>query len=480
VATRDIGNHPQQVAALIPVYHHTEFKYSVYCHLKFKIAVYATNLHVEFDKKDLACGMSSAASWLRCSVCHRTGPNRGAIRSHQRAGAPRTAALLARANKCAGGGVERVTTVPAHGLLCARQVVTEDAPSRNAAAPAAPMTHDDADDNPYDDLDRTEHEQASAGARASAAQRMQSVLLPVCLGGLGPENIGARGGQEAPETAVPRQHAVLAAPLRVRLQPTEQKFLQYRAQHNLSSAAATHLLQWVKHPSFDAADLRFRCAESYDRLLTDVAVHGVQHASMYDPAIDGTNACDVWFRTAESIVLGLLEDPALAPFMDYRFRPTFDEHTGERVFTGINDSLWLEGEYARLGPDSDITIVPVIPCSDATIAKKRLVAHPAYVTTGLLSDRARRSDAAWRLAALVPQYKQSDMAKHAGTTEGSLLDFKRRKAALLQGTIAKVLAGFKNQDTVHTVKCGDGVVRRVRLVLCTYPTDRQEQEVRHT
>ena len=141
---RDIGNHPQQVAAHIPVYHHSEFKFSVYCHLKFKISVYTTNLHVEFDRKDPACGMSAAASWLRCSVCHRTGPNRGAIRSHQRQCVPRTAALLARANKCAGGAVERVTTVPAHGLLCARQVVTEDAPSRDAAAPvpAAPR-HDD-------------------------------------------------------------------------------------------------------------------------------------------------------------------------------------------------------------------------------------------------------------------------------------------------------------------------------------------------
>jgi hypothetical protein len=238
------------------------------------------------------------------------------------------------------------------------------------------------------------------------------------------------------------------------------------------------MLRMVKHPEFNTEDLRFASASAYDRRLTESTIPGMLSHSMHRACIDGANDCTLWYRTATQIVLEMVEDECLAPHIQYEFRPSVHPTTGERVFSGVHDSCLLESAYAYFN-EPDVTIVLAFISSDATCVCKRRAEHPFYVSLGNLSLQARRSDYAWRLAGCVPQYDHEAMRADEGGEPPDVFEYKRRLGQLLRECDALIMAGMHETGAagIYTVRCGDGVVRRIRVLLGAWLTDRQEQEV---
>jgi hypothetical protein len=61
----------------------------------------------------------------------------------------------------------------------------------------------------------------------------------------------------------------------------------------------------------------------------------------------------------------------------------------------------------------------------------------------------------------------------------SQFEFKRRVGQILRETAAQILAGLQatGLDGVYCVRCGDGIVRKIRIQLGGWLTDREEHEV---
>ena len=77
----------------------------------------------------------------------------------------------------------------------------------------------------------------------------------------------------------------------------------------------------------------------------------------------------------------------------------------------------------------------------------------------------------------MPQYKSEEMRMEAAGPPTGPLVLRRRKAALLQDTVALTMGGLPG-GRVRIIACGDGNTRRCVLCLCAFLTDREEQEVR--
>ena len=263
------------------------------------------------------------------------------------------------------------------------------------------------------------------------------------------------------------------------LSVTETAYLRYQSKFALTDAAANALLKWVQGPEFAAVDLRYTTAASYRQLMDPLVTHGIHSVLLHQPALDGDNTAQFWYRTAEDIVLDMLQDPAMAPYINYEYQPEFDPVSGERVYSSVNNSCMLQALYAKHGR-GDVVIVPVMLASDATCVQKRTSEHPVYVSCGLISAEARECDEAWRLAGNVPQYDKEAMRPREDGAPHPAEDVFRRKRRLLQDALAHVMSGMQEHEpSVRTIKCGDGVTQRVLLALGAFVTDREEHTVSH-
>ena len=411
---------------------------------------------------------------MRCGGCHHTFSNVGLVRSHQsRNGNGRvdgqSGGMPAYSrgdvhDACVRASVEQVRVTAAHGAQVQRTVVTVLFPGL-PQSPSRPISPDALDQEFQD-----EQAHKAAGRRL----RMARSTRPLFAGAAPATCKGARGGHAVQALGAESR----AAASREHVTWTEANFLALRAKHRWSAQQTADVLRFVQHPQMSPNDLRYGTGISYDRLVgPEGGPTALRHASLHRPAVDGGNMCDVWFRTAESVVVDMLQDPVLAPHIRYGFAPTYDPVTGERVYTGVHDSGWLEAQYEQYPDDEDITIIPVLVCSDATCVTKKRAAHPVYATCALLSTAVRRRDYAWRLLTCVPQYKSEEMRMDAAGPPTGPLVLRRRKAALLQHTVALTMGGLPG-GRVRNIACGDGHTRRCVLCLCAFLTDREEQEVR--
>ena len=447
--------------------------------------------------------MPGAASvWLRCEGCQRTFRSLGLALAHQRPGPTRTgqyAANVRRRNQSGGGAActradivsvtvhhasglqrPRVSVVCVHaGRARGQTDVGQQEPSLTLQARplASPVGDGGTADTPGIDPD---YEQDAQDAVDMAQTRMRDMLTAVYTCGTLPVCSAGAGGMAAPPTvALTRTYTLTRTGRQDTMTPSETRFTVFRVAHRLSDRAATDLLRMVQHPDFCSADLRYTSANVYDHRLADLSWAGIHSRSMHREHLDGTNGCRLWYRTAGQIVLEMLEDESLAQHIDYTFAGSADPTSGERVFSGVRDSCLLQSAYARF-PEDDVTVILVFVSSDATCVRKRSAEHPFYVSLGQLSLQARQCDYAWRLAGCVPAYEHAEMRPGADGELPSHFEFRRRVAQILRETAALILAGLEatGEDGVYTVKCGDGVVRKIRLVLGGWLTDRQEHEVR--
>ena len=455
--------------------------------------------HIVQSATQLPRPMDEDLVYVRCGGCHARFKNASLVAAHQakRVGSKTRSSKAARAASrdkagpvpwtsrglpCRGASTEQVRVYRCHPRQATRTAITVIRPGAADAQPqAAPAVQQPGQNARDDDLghDIDEHLADASAVRATAEIRVARDVQHVFAGGAAPSGIGARGVwvQDPQEDDLSERPSHCPAP---DLTPTEAGFLQFTSRFKLTDQAADGLLKWVQAEQFQSADLRFSTTAGYKALTLPLAAHGIHCSDLSQPAIDGDNTCRFWYRTAVDIVVDMLQDPALAPFIDYEYRPEFDPSSGERVYSSINNSCMLEAMYVKY-EHLDCVIVPVLVASDATCVEKRRAEHPAYVSCGLLSEEARGCDAAWRLAGNVPQYQDEAMTPGPGGTARSKEEVFRRRRRLLQDTLAHIMTGMcdSSGDDVRVliVKCSDGNTRRILPVLGAFSTDREEHTV---
>ena len=419
--------------------------------------------------------MEHAHTYVRCGQCHRRWPNQGLVAAHQkRPRVWRAGAWQHSDASCQRASIERVRVAAGSGALATRTTVS-------VLRPAEPEPRESSDSEGDGRLGSDEDlgldiEECLEDERAARQLHTDGQTLHVFRGGPAAQGPACLGDAVAPA----EEAEVCARPKQTpRLSATEAGYVAYTANFALTDKAADGLLAWVQSPEFAAQDLRYSSAASYKALMDPLATAGIHSVLLHQPALDGDNIAQFWYRTAEEIVLGMLQDPAMAPFINYEYKPEFDPVTGERVYSSVNNSCMLQALYARHG-QSDVVIVPVMVASDATCVQKRRAEHPVYVSCGLMSCEARERDEAWRLAGNVPQYDKEAMRPREDGAPHTPEDIFRRKRRLLQDALAHVMSGMQEHEpSVRTIKCGDGVTRRVLLALGAFVTDREEHTVSH-
>ena len=424
--------------------------------------------------------MCDTHCWWRCAQCKHEGASLTAVLWHQQGS--RTSwgrwtknATRAGPGPCFEAGVDKVTVHRATGLHRPRVVVTCARPGKHVVE--EDMVEDCHADMAHDEL---EYVQDQADAQETRLRRMREVMQPAFSGGHVPVVGGGMGGMPAddvlPEDA-PSYHLQPAAD-RGAPTPSEATYTAFREQHKLTQRCSTDLLRMVRDPDFNPSELRFACSNTYDHALAERTAPGILQHSLHRAHVDGQNECMLWYRTAVQIVLDMVQDKELAQHITYAYRPCADPATGERVFSGIHDSLLLEAAYAYFD-EPDVTVLLVMLACDGTCVEKRRGEHPYYVSLAQLSLQARRCDYAWRLAGCVPQYEKHLMRPDDEGAMPSQFEYNRRLAQLLREGAALILAGLQETgpEGVYVVLCGDGVVRRFRIIFGACTTDRQEQEV---
>jgi hypothetical protein len=423
-------------------------------------------------------------SWFRCAQCQHPGPTFGLVVQHQQQPAGGRRRAGGRFTKGAGGGapgpcalagIEKVTLHRATGLRQPRVVVTTARPG--TAVPQPEDALDEQGDWAPDELDYLND---LADATETRKERMRLVLEPAFAGGQVPVVGGVTGGQAMDEEDLPGipQYRLQLDAVRHGSTASEATYTAYRVRHKLTQRAATDLLTMLRHPDFSTSDLRFASSNTYDSALADITMLGIREHSLHRSHLDGDNECIFAYRTAVQIVLDMVQDRHLARHITYEHVPAQDPATGERVFSGLQDSLLLQAAYSYFD-EPDVTLLLVFLACDATCIEKRRAEHPYYISLGQLSLEARRCDYAWRLAGCVPQYEKHLMRPDEQGSAPSQFEYLRRQAELLREGAALILAGLEVQGSegVFPVLCGDGVGRRVRVIFGGCLTDREEHEV---
>ena len=197
------------------------------------------------------------------------------------------------------------------------------------------------------------------------------------------------------------------------LSATEMALFSFIQKHNLTHAQADDLLKLVRSPEFEPLTVRYKTLKTFHEKAYVLQALQIHMANLHDTDIDGVNDGVLWYRDAVDIVIQMLEDPSLAPHIIWGCVPEYDAETGDRVYTSFANARWMEAAYAEFAHDPEVCIVSVVMASDGTSIKKRMGAHPFYISISNITAAFRRSLKAWKLAAFKPDMKRDRMKRGA-------------------------------------------------------------------
>jgi hypothetical protein len=250
-------------------------------------------------------------------------------------------------------------------------------------------------------------------------------------------------------------------------------------EQSLTVQQARALLGVVTHPRFDGQDIqRTTSATLCAHQFTDIH-EGIHMAKLHDADLDGTNDMDLHYRTALECCISIVQDPALCAGMEWSLN-TGHTHpeTGARCYPTMAAGRWLEAAYAEFGDDPELTILGVVPGSDAFKSGPRGARQPMYVTIGNLLPQYRRKLCAWKLAGFVPILDVERMCRDDKGRLPAKAKVQRRKRLVLNQTAYHVLESLIAHAATggQVIFCGDGVWRKILFLFQQYATDNQEHE----
>jgi hypothetical protein len=251
------------------------------------------------------------------------------------------------------------------------------------------------------------------------------------------------------------------------LTQTEALIVCFIIKAGLPHAQANLLLQTVGHADFLPADVCFRSWASWTEHMRRISLHGINVIDLDTPAMDGTlDTLSFVYRSAWEIVCEMMQDPLFLQKWTWEYKPQHNSR-GERVYGNFMSGRWVESVYSQI-QDPAVTVVFVVLGSDATQIKKRLSAHPLYVSVGNLSTRMRMTRKAWRLAGFVPKL----------SAEGKPVELKRRRMLLFNVCAYHLLKDFRqiHEEGGRLVQVADGTTRKIQLALGMWAAGRQEHE----
>ena len=287
---------------------------------------------------------------------------------------------------------------------------------------------------------------------------------------------------------LPSSQAKLVAPepcarTRTTLNPSESLLHEYIARHGLSTMQINGLLAMVQNPLFVRELVSFQSAVGYRSRVDRTVASVLQQVSLHsesESTMDGTNNLNMWYRPVEDIITQMVQSPKYAGRMHWTFRRTVDQQSGHRVFTCLADSLWFESVSCQIQSTfgENTHVVPVVVGSDATQTRKRAGAHPVYISIGSLDSDMRRSTAAWVLAGFIPPLLPEKLGLDIDGKVFPSWRVNRRRRQIHNTAVYHILKGLVAHFAAGgvTVRCADGVTRRLMYVFAQYITDRQEHE----
>jgi len=197
-------------------------------------------------------------------------------------------------------------------------------------------------------------------------------------------------------------------------------------------------------------------------------MHGIHTVDLSVPGLDNEAGEMLFvFRSAWEIVCEMMLDTALMDMWTWQHEPQYNTD-GERMYGDFMAGQFVESVYNQIQDDA-ATVVFIIIGSDATQIRKRLSAHPFYISVGNLPTHVRMKPSAWRVAGFVPEL----------CSEGNAEQFSRRKMLLFNACAHHLLkeCGAICIEGGRYAQDGRGIWRKIVPVLAMWNGDRQEHEM---
>ena len=247
---------------------------------------------------------------------------------------------------------------------------------------------------------------------------------------------------------------------------TERAVYQCLMDCEMSTDAGDAVLRVLRDKSLDFREVRFASMRTYHTRIQQADL-GIAFADL-TARNDGQEVI-FWYRSAWRIVLRMLQNPQNKGSIRWCFERR--EHSGERVFSSFNDSVWLEGAHQQPGMEGK-TILGVMIGSDGAKFKKSLSGHPIYVSCANFCAQHRQTPKGWSLLGFVPEL---DRSKTSLTDQA----FARRMRQIMDTCLCLVteeMLAVVRKGGVQEICC-DMRMRTLVPLMAIYPTDRQEHEL---
>jgi hypothetical protein len=277
-----------------------------------------------------------------------------------------------------------------------------------------------------------------------------------------------RGGHEFDEATVHELgQTVHGSRCTADLSRSEALIVSFIISAGLPHTQATKLLKIVANPLFHPDHIRWRSWQHWTQHMQRECMHGVNMVNLSVPSLDEAGEMLFVFRSAWEIVCEMMLDTALMDIWTWHHEPQYNA-AGERVFGDFMAGQFVQSVYNQIQDDT-ATVVFIIIGSDATQIRKRLSAHPFYISVGNLPTHVRMTPSAWKVAGFVPEL----------CSEGNAEQLSRRKTLLFNACAHHLVqeCGAICIQGGRYAPDARGVWRKIVPVVAMWNGDRQEHEM---